>query len=371
VAEPDPNEPPRAGAGRKFTAAFWQPLEAALGGARRLYFAPDGVLNEVSLAVMPRADGKLLLETFDLRVVTSTKDLLRSTSPAKADVAVLLGNPAFQMTEPEQQAAVAALKKPPAAQEALSARATLPPAPGLRRGPSRDLGGDPLNPLPGTQQEVEAVSALLVQRGWQVQSYTQRQALEEAVKQVRAPRLVHVATHGFFETDQQFRQRAKAFAAQRNPSPEIEDPMLRAGLYLAGAQRTLSSRSAASQSAAPGLDDGVLTAYEATQLNLRGTELVVLSACQTGLGKTQNGEGVFGLRRALQEAGAEAVLMSQWSVPDKETQELMTLFYQKWLGGKDKPAALREAQQEMREIVRKRYDRDSPFYWGAFILISR
>ncbi len=114
--------------------------------------------------------------------------------------------------------------------------------------------------------------------------------------------------------------------------------------------------------------DGLL---EASQLNLQGTELVVLSACETGLGGQSNGEGVFGLRRGLQEAGADAVMMSMWSVPDQETQELMALFYQKWLGGMDKPEALRQAQLAERETVRKRYGKDLPFYWGAFVMVSR
>lgn len=106
-------------------------------------------------------------------------------------------------------------------------------------------------------------------------------------------------------------------------------------------------------------------------MNLQQTELVVLSACETGLGQVQNGEGVFGLRRAFQEAGAESVLMSMWAVPDRETQELMTLFYEKWLAGEDKPGALREAQLEMRIRVKRRYGRDIPFYWGGFVLVGR
>jgi CHAT domain-containing protein len=106
-------------------------------------------------------------------------------------------------------------------------------------------------------------------------------------------------------------------------------------------------------------------------LNLEGTELVVLSACETGLGKQLNSDGVFGLRRGLQEAGADAVMMSMWSVPDKETQELMSLFYQKWLAGMEKPEALRQAQLEERETVKKRYGKDLPFYWGAFVLIGK
>ncbi len=107
------------------------------------------------------------------------------------------------------------------------------------------------------------------------------------------------------------------------------------------------------------------------ELDLHGTELVVLSASESGLGQAMSGEGVFGLRRALLEAGAEAVLVSMWNVPDKETQELMTLFYQKWLAGRDKHEALREAQLEMRSRVKARYGGDRPALWGAFVLLGR
>jgi len=142
--------------------------------------------------------------------------------------------------------------------------------------------------------------------------------------------------------------------------------MLRSGLLFAGADRFYKG-----EEIPTGLDNGVLTAYEAGSMDLQGTELVVLSACETGLGEIQNGEGVFGLRRAFQEAGAESVLMTMWAVPDRETQELMTLFYERWLSGKEKPVALREAQLEMRKRVMKRYGRDIPQYWGGFVLVGR
>jgi TonB family protein len=147
--------------------------------------------------------------------------------------------------------------------------------------------------------------------------------------------------------------------------PGFEDPMLRSGLFFAGANRVLQGEKPAED-----LEDGILTAYEATGLNLQGTELVVLSACETGMGKIANGEGVFGLRRALQEAGAQAVLMSLWAVPDRETQELMTLFYNKWLAGEDKQQALHDAEMELRATVKARYGEDRPFYWGGFVLVG-
>ncbi len=175
--------------------------------------------------------------------------------------------------------------------------------------------------------------------------------------------MVHIATHGFFLSDEELTETAEARGEKANVN---EDPMLRSGLLFAGADRV--RRGTAPED---GVDDGVLTAYEASQLNLEGTELVVLSACETGLGKQLNSDGVFGLRRGLQEAGADAVMMSMWSIPDKETQELMSLFYQKWLAGMEKPEALRQAQLEERETVKKRYGKDLPFYWGAFVLIGK
>jgi CHAT domain-containing protein/tetratricopeptide (TPR) repeat protein len=338
-----------------FYDAFWKPLEPPLNGINRIYLSPDGVLNQVALGDVAAGDGRLLMESYDLRIVSSTKDILRGTRKASTNTAVLIGNPSFDLDESQQRSALRSLQAAPAVHPA-------PAAVEVATLRSRDLRSGTLNPLPGTQVEVEAVSSLLEKQHWQVQTYTQQHALKESVMKVKGPRVLHLATHGFFEPDQQTEH-------QRPESDQpsgLEDPMLRSGLFFAGANRHLSGHATP-----PDLDDGVLTAYEATQLNLRETELVVLSACETGLGKVTAGEGVFGLRRALQVAGAESVLMSMWSVPDKETQELMTLFYTKWLSGKDKHEALREAQLEMRERVKARYGKDLPQYWGAFVLVGR
>jgi len=293
-------------------------------------------------------------------VVNSTKDLLRGSQPGKTNSAALVGNPQFDFDEAQQRAALEKL-------EAGEKQAPLAAAMAVTsQGVSRDFQGERLKQLPGTQEEVRQVKALLDERGWQAEVFTGEGALEEAVKRVRSPRVLHLATHGFFENDQEKNlAEPRELGGGERPSG-LEDPMLRSGVYLAGANRAL-----AHQPPVEGLESGVLTAYEATQLNLQGTELVVLSACETGLGEQREGEGVFGLRRAFQEAGAEAVLMSMWSVPDRETQELMALFYGKWLAGMDKHEALRRAQLEERETVRKRYGKDLPYYWGAFVLVGR
>jgi len=352
VAPPDPTRP--VGLGHKFYTAFWKPLEGKLGKARRVYVSPDGELNQVAFGVVPGKNGRLLMDIYELRIVNSTKDLLREGLFPSTGTAVLFGNPKFELSETEQRAVLksAKLEKPNAA-VALGVTA-------LR---SRDLGGEALGEIKGTQQEVEDLSTMLKHQGWSVQIFTGEEALEERVKGVCRPRTLHLATHGFFEKDQP-RQLSEWGLDKRVTS--LEDPMLRSGLYLAGANRVLRG-----EAPAPDLEDGVLTAYEASQLNLQGTELVVLSACETGLGKTVTGEGVFGLRRALQVAGAEAVLMSLWSVPDKETRGLMMMFYEKWLGGMEKHRALREAQQEMRKKVRGRGGQDEPFFWGAFVLVGQ
>jgi CHAT domain-containing protein len=352
-------------------AAFWKPLEPALAGAKRVYVSPDGVLNTIPMGLMADSDGKLLMEKVQLRIVNSTKELLLPARVAQSKSALVVGNPKFDLTAGQQRAAIAGLRgggtgsgvgTVAGGQDvAHGAAPTQSAAQFASRG--GDLKGGDLNPLPGTQVEVDAVNKLLKNAGWQAMEYTGELALKATMTQARSPRVVHIATHGFFLSDEELKAEAEARGTKANVN---EDPMLRSGLFFAGANRVR-------EGAAPeqGVDDGVLTAFEASQLNLEGTELVVLSACETGLGKQLNSDGVFGLRRGLEEAGADAVLMSMWSVPDKETQELMALFYAKWLGGMEKAEALRQAQLAERETVRQRYGKDLPYYWGAFVLVGR
>ena len=330
--------------------AFWQPLERALRGARRIFISPDGVLNQLAFGLVPDDSGQLLVDRYDLRLVSNTREILQAAARPSAPPgsAVLVGNPRYDLDEASQRAAVARILKP----QSISPPSA-PTVAGLEHSAAAPSGV--LAPLPGTQAEVEAIRALLSGRRWHIEVAAGENALKAAVMRVFHPRVLHIATHGFFLPDPGSR-------AARSSN----DPMLRSGLFFAGADRALAG-------AAPpaDLDDGILTAYEATGLDLYGTELVVLSACETGLGQTKAGEGVFGLRRALQEAGAEAVLMSLWSVPDKETLELMQLFYTHWLEGEDKHAALRTAQLEVRAGVRQRYGRDMPYYWGGFVLAGK
>lgn len=347
-----------------FYETYWKPLEPALDGRRRVYVSPDGILNQVALGVVSDDAGKLLLERYELRMVSSTKDILREKTASLAKSAVLIGNPAFSLgAERKRQVVKEARTREAREETAVAELMAFAPkvARGLERGacPGRSEG-QVLCPLPGTQQEVEAIREILRERGWDNEpAYVGERALKEVLLKVHHPRVLHIATHGYFEAD-----------GVKEPTSGAEgtvagggDPMLRSGLFLAGADRMLKG-----EAIPAGLDNGVLTAYEASTLDLQGTELVVLSACDTGLGEVQNGEGVFGLKRALEEAGAESVLMTMWAVPDRETQELMTRFYANWLSGMEKAEALRQAQLAERRIVLQRYGKDDPSYWGAFVL---
>jgi CHAT domain-containing protein len=346
-----------------FYETYWKPLEPALNGRRRLYISPDGILNQVALGVVSDEAGRLLLETYELRMVSSTKDILRVKTTSVVRSAVLIGNPAFSLGVERERQLVKEVRARDVHDETLVAEVT--PfggnvVRGLERGacPGRSEG-QVLCPLPGTQREVEAIQETLRERGWDNNpAYVGDRALKEVLLKIHHPRLLHIATHGYFEPDGM-----KETAGGAEGVPAAEDPMLRSGLFLAGADRMLRG-----EAISAGLDNGVLTAYEASTLDLHGTELVVLSACDTGLGVVQNGEGVFGLKRALEEAGAESVLMTMWAVPDRETQELMTRFYKNWLSGMEKAEALRQAQLAERRIVTQRYGKDDPSYWGAFVL---
>ena len=338
----------------------WKPLETALAATRRVYLSPDGALNEVPLGIIAAPDGNLAMEKYDLRILSSTKDILRGASPSPGNgTALLLGDPAFDLTGEQELAPMKKL-------ELKSSNAQSSAELSSQTGPlSSTESATELPRLPGTGAEVAAIANLMNAKGWKTNLYTRDAALKVVVQHAESPVVVHLATHGFFLPDQQ--NKITRGGAAQIPSAALEDPMLRSGLYFAGADRTLAGKPTA-----VGSDNGILTAMEAANLNLSGTELVVLSACNTGQGDVKAGEGVFGLRRALQEAGARAVLMSMWSVPDKETTELMQHFYTKWLAGTEMHEALKQAQLEIREEVKRDHGgRDLPYYWGAFVLVGR
>jgi CHAT domain-containing protein len=177
-------------------------------------------------------------------------------------------------------------------------------------------------------------------------------ANKAALKQVNAPDILHIATHGFFLTDAPEKSSAEKGTRAINAKAKIESPLLRSGLALAGANLSREST-----------DNGILTALEASSLNLWGTKLVTLSACDTGLGEVKNGEGVYGLRRAFMLAGTETLVMSLWPVSDYVTREMMSMYYTGLKNGMGRGEALRQAELAML----KRTGRQHPFYWASFI----
>jgi CHAT domain-containing protein len=209
-------------------------------------------------------------------------------------------------------------------------------------------------PLGGTAEEARAIKTLFPE----ATLLTGRRATKATLQQVEAPRMLHIASHGFFLRD-------AARDAQPPAGPPVsgtramtasitaDNPLLRSGLALAGANLTRDSH-----------DDGILTALEASGLNLWGTKLVTLSACDTGVGEVRNGEGVYGLRRAFLLAGAETLVMTLWPVSDYITREPMAAYYAGLRAGLGRGDALREAKLAML----KQKDRQHPFYWASFIV---
>lgn len=289
---------------RKLDAQIMAPVRKALGNIKTIFLSPDSALNLIPFEALVDESGKFLVTQYQFRYLTSGRDLLRLTNrQASGNQVVLMGDPTFSRGE-----------------EVVA----------QQRSFSLEENRFPL--LSGTKDEVEAIAQQF--RGAQV--YLNAGATEAQLKAVKQPRILHIATHGFFS---------------RNEGSV--NPLLNSGLVLAGVKNRQSGPK----------QDGILSALEVTGLNLSGTQLAVLSACQTGLGNLVDGEGVYGLRRALVLAGTQSQVISLWKVDDQATKELMVAYYNRLLAGDSRDVALRETQQSFLEHP----EYNHPYYWASFI----
>jgi CHAT domain-containing protein/Flp pilus assembly protein TadD len=321
--------------GRKVDELLMQPIREKLGNVNHIIISPDAQLNLIPFAALVDENNRYLLETYQITYLTTGRDLIRlQLEYSHKQPPVIVANPDYD--KPGEPTTVAVSNTRGINQ--------------LSRGVDMSFGA-----LPGTAEEAKVIAPLLSD----VTLLTQSQATENAVKQLQAPNILHIATHGFFlknlprvEPDNTF-----GFISENSQqnTPIQENPLLRSGLAFAGFNPRES-----------GEDDGVLTALEVANLKLRGTKLVVLSACETGLGEIENGEGVYGLRRAFTLAGAESLLMSLWTVSDEGTKELMIKYYQRLLQNQGRSEAWRQTQLEMLNSQ----DYQHPYFWAAFVPVG-
>jgi len=323
----------------------FQPLLPLLGETRRLFLSPDGQLSLVPFAALHDGRG-FLIDCFSFTYLTSGRDLLprlQSSPPSRA--VVVLADPAFSapLAGPSSRVSTSAVATRSTGLEHLFSK---------RRS---DVAEGAWAPLPGTRQEAEAIQRLVPQ----AQLFLGTEASKERLTHLSAPGVLHLATHGFFLEDASAPQGSRAVghfgALGDDPfTPDLPDPLLRSGLVLTGASTPKPS---------PG--STLVTALELAGLDLWGTELVVLSACDTGRGDVQLGQGVYGLRRAFVVAGAETVVMSLWKVNDETTRELMEAYYRNLLAGQGRATALHEAMRSLRAT------QPHPHHWAPFIALGQ
>ncbi|GAA5040074.1 hypothetical protein GCM10011506_40190 [Marivirga lumbricoides] len=305
---------------------YWEPIEKVIGRNTTVYFSPDGVYNQINLETIPIEDNKYLIDQSNIILVSNTKDLFINKVSTKQyqeeKTALLFGDPKFYLASKSDYKDE------------------------FRSGTTQ------INDLPGTKKEILALTKLLKDNGWTTNDYLDLNASEVTIKDINSPKVFHIATHGFFDESE---------------APEMEEykqdlsknPLLKSGLMLKGAGDLLVKTKYNFN-----IEPGILTAYEAMNLNLDKTDLVVLSACETGVGEIHEGEGVYGLQRSFLVAGAKTLIMSLFKVSDEATEKLMVLFYTKWLETGNKRQAFIDAKKEIRNEYK------DPIYWGAFVMMG-
>ncbi len=334
------------------------PLLSHVGDRKNWIISGDGSLWLVPWAALPLAGGRYVIEDHSIRHVISGRDLVTGdTTKFEPNPPVVMADPNFDLGLAEAAAETRRVLQRDTGALAL-------------RAPAASLGKVRWSRLPGTATEAEAIRPNLEKYGGKKPYvYTENFALEGVLKAFAKPRVAVLCTHGFFLEDQEMGTAGRAISSTDEKQPTLtrdgkllENPLLRCGLVLAGANHKTADVS---------VEDGVLTGLEIVGLDLRGCELVVLSACETGLGEVRNGEGVAGLRQAFQLAGAGSVVATLWQIPDRDSALLMSDFFDQLAKGRGKAEALREAQLARIKAHRDGNGAAHPFFWAAFTLTGQ
>jgi len=334
----------------KLYELIWDPIEPFLKGISTVYFSPSGLLHKISFAAIVTPDSMYLSDKYKLIQLGSTREIVRLKKQKDyitlSDSALIFGGINYDQMD---------MVHDTSKDNILAYRSLTIPNDSSR--------GANWGYLKGTMLEATYIDNLFRKNKISTEFYCNDKATETLFKSIsgRAPQIVHVSTHGFFFPEPEEKRNKSTFV---NPGEQTyrfsENPLLRSGLILAGANYVWKGGEQT-----PGKDDGILTAYEVSNLDLSKTKLVVLSACETGLGDIKGSEGVFGLQRAFKKAGVDYIIMSLWQVPDKESKEFMQQFYTNCFNKQ----TIREAYTNAQDWMKKKYP-DDPYKWAAFVLVE-
>lgn len=325
---------------------LWAKIEPKLAGISRIYYSPIGTLNNISFNALSK-DSVAISERYDLRLVSSTATLVLDKKREKLRDGWIYGGIKYDAEEDQL-----------VAESRSYARNELTASRGIDLSKANRAGWGFLQ---GTLEESEMVSQKLDSTGIRSRLLTDVSANEESFKSMdgNSPNLIHIATHGFFLSEEKDRESKDFIQAANLRVSDYQSSMNYSGLLFAGGNRAWTG-----VDVIDGIEDGILTANEISNMNLSNTNIAVLSACETGLGSDMSSEGVFGLQRAFKLAGVQTLIMSLWKVPDEATSKLMQVFYDNWLSGMDKHQAFSQAQRLIKEIYHE------PYYWAGFVMLD-
>jgi CHAT domain-containing protein len=335
--------------GKELKKLVWDPLEELIALGDKVHFSAAGIFHQLAIENLSYDESTTLGDRYQMYRLSSTKELAFNKPKSKNQNVALYGGIKYDLCLEQM---IASSEKYERKDSFLAVR-------GIQQDSLNRKGKEY---LPGTLAEVNEIGKILKEKQYQVTEFIGESGSEESLKDLSGKRtgIIHIATHGFFLPVEQSKRNPfiqKRFDDRNDKAGNI-NPMLRSGLLLAGGNRAWQGDSIPDM-----IEDGVLTAKEISNLDLRETDLVVLSACETGLGDVSS-EGVFGLQRAFKQAGVQTIIMSLWNVKDEATKYLMTNFYSYLTQGASKREAFIQARNKCREMYQ------DPESWAAFIMLD-